>query len=65
MIEMTPAKESVFMSTVLEGIEMIRNGRSVEYVRMRMERDPMVSFSPFSVDEVMEEVIFWAGKPKG
>jgi len=65
MIEMTPATESVFMTTVAEGIEMIRNGRSVEYVRMHMERDPMVSYSPFSVDEVMEEVTFWAGKPKG
>ena len=64
MIEMTPCTESVFTRVVAAGVERVRHGHSLAVVRMWMERDPMVSYSPFSVDEVMAEIEFWAGKPK-
>ena len=64
MIEMTPATENVFTNVVLSVMEMIRNGRTIEAVRLHLERDPMVAQSPFSIDEVMNEASFWIGKPK-
>ena len=65
MIEMTTASKSSFDYLVAEGISMVRLGRSIEAVTLHMERDPFIGFAPFSVAEVMGEVVFWAGKPKG
>ena len=64
MIKMTPATESVFTNVVLSVMERIRNGHTIEAVRLHLERDPMVALCPFSIDEVMGEASFWIGKPK-
>jgi len=64
MIKMTPATESVFTNVVISVMEMIRNGRTIEAVRLHLERDPMVAHYPFSIEEIMEEASFWIGKPK-
>ena len=64
MIKMTPAAKGAFQTIVAAGISMVRLGRSIESVRMHMERDPIVGYSPFTVDKVMGEIEFWVGKKK-
>ena len=63
-LEMTEAAEAAFSTLVNEGISMVRLGRSIESVRLYMEREPIIGYSPFTVDKVMKEITFWAGKPK-
>jgi hypothetical protein len=64
MIKMTPTTKIPFMSLVDYGVTAIKNGGSIETAMIFIERDPMFSYSGYSLAEIKEEIEFWAGKAK-